>query len=473
MKRSNHNPARRHILRGIGGIAVGLPALDIFEGRVAKAQAATKPTYTALLLQQNGAVQGQGDADMFWPPTMGPITTEGLAAATDRTTTVLKDYAPKLNFVRGLNFKYSNNHDGGPFAASTGAPKGTGSGTSTMPAGESYDWFIARNTTPVDATKAAPAKEPLALYTGRKGTFRDDCLSFSTGGKLRTADNNPWNVYQRVVMGGTLPPTDPAIAMRLINRRKSINDAIRTDLRQLLARTDLSKLDRERIDLHLTSVRDLEIGMGTTIGPAPIDAAGIQAVNSAATTDANFIKVVQFQLDIAAWAFAADKVRTANLQIGGCNDHTRYTIDGVLQPPYHFISHRVQSDGGSGTAIADAVGLHHKIDIIHANYFKYFLDKLSSYTLPTGGTLLDAGVYLWTNSVSNGPPHSGTNIPHVLAGGANGFLKTGNHIKITGETVKVLNTMISACGVRKADGNLVDNFNAPSGAPGLVTEIIA
>jgi hypothetical protein len=60
----------------------------------------------------------------------------------------------------------------------------------------------------------------------------------------------------------------------------------------------------------------------------------------------------------------------------------------------------------------------------------------------------------------------------VLGGNAGGFLKTGIHLKTTGYTSKVLNTIISACGVRKADGSLIDNFNDPQGT-GLVTEIVA
>jgi len=130
------------------------------------------------------------------------------------------------------------------------------------------------------------------------------------------------------------------------------------------------------------------------------------------------------------------------------------------------------SDGGSGTSIPDAVELHHQIDRIHARYFKYFLDRLSAYTLPEGGTLLDSSVNLWVNSVSDGPPHSGNNVPHVIAGSAGGFLKTGLHLKLTGYTSKVLNTIITAAGVRKSTGDPIDNFNDPSGT-GLISEAIA
>src|SRR5687768_2135860 len=250
--------ARRRLLQGIGGVAVGLPALDIFEGR-AWAQATGKKIYVALMLQQNGAIQGRGnDPDMFWPRVVGPIDANAMATTdADRTTSELKDYASKLNFVRGLNFRYSRNHDGGPIAASCGSPI-TGSGTSQLPVSESVDFFI--------AGKVTPGKEPLTLYAGRKGTFRDDAFSFSTGGKLRVGDNNPWNVYQRLI---GLAGTDPAVLQKIAARRLSVNDLVRTELKELLARTDLSKADRDRLDLHFSSIRDMEIDMTQVIGPPP------------------------------------------------------------------------------------------------------------------------------------------------------------------------------------------------------------
>jgi hypothetical protein len=466
---SKNNFGRRRFLRGAGGVVLGLPALDAFSRSARADSGAARKIYSALVLQQNGAIQGNGsDPDRYWPRAMGPITAAAMMGPdADRTTSELAAHADKLNFVRGLNFKFSRNHSGGPVAASTGSPV-TGSDTKTMPLNESYDFFIAR--------KLTPGREPLTLYAGRKGTYRDDALSFSEGGKLRVGDNNPWNVYQRLSGLSGVMMTDPGLFQKIAARRMSVNDLVRSDLRDLLGRGDLSKNDRERLDLHLSSVRDMENNMTGTLGPMPVaaalDTAGMMAVNGTHTTDANMEKVVRMQLDLVAFAFATDRARTATLQVGGCNDHTKYTINGVQAPPFHFISHRVLSDGGSGQSIPNAVELHHQIDRIHARYFKHLLDRLAAYTLPEGGTLLDASVNLFTNSVSDGPPHSGNNIPHILAGSAGGFLKTGLHLRLTGPTHRVLNTIISAAGVRKDNGDLVDNFGDPA-TPGLIGELVA
>lgn len=456
---------RRRFLKGVGGVVIGLPAMDVFQAP-AWAQTAVpgKKIYSALLLQQNGSVIGtSGDPDRFFPRNIGPLTTEILAGA-DSTQAVaeLKDYANKVVVLRGIDFKYSNNHNGGPPAASCGSPTRQG-GVQTMPATESIDFFLARTLT--------PGKEPLNTYAGRKGTYRDDALSFSTGGQLRVADNNPQNVYTRLSGLTGVMATDPALFAKIRDRRLSINDVVRNDLRDLLGRTDLSTLDRQRLDLHLTSVRDMEMNMTTTIGPM-LDTAGMTAINGQHTTDANFEKVVNMQLDLIAFAFASDRARAATLQIGGCNDHTRYVINGVSTPPYHFISHRVQSDGGSGPAIANAVELHHQIDRIHARYVKHFMDRLAMYPMPEGGTLLDNTCNLWTNSCADGPPHSGRGVPHVLFGSGGGYLKTGLTVRSNGPSHRVLNTIISAAGVRKAGGAPYDTFGDP-GSPGVISDIIA
>jgi hypothetical protein len=452
---------RRFVLRGLGGVAVGLPLLDIFEPRGARAQAVAKPVYSALMLQQNGAIQGNGDdEDLFWPKDLGAFDKAILAAQTSQTISELADFADKIACVKGMDFRYSNNHDGGPIAASCACPV-EGEGTDQLPTAESVDVFIANS---------LMAPEPLTLYAGRKGTFRDDAFSFNKGGVLRIGDNNPWNVYKRLI---GLQGTDPETVDKIAQRRLSVNDLIRSDLKQLLSRTDLSKEDRERLDLHFTSVRELEMNTTMVSGPE-LDEAALKPfeTKNAATDNGNFETVVRLQLDLIAFAFASNRVRTASLQVGGCNDHTKYMINGVEAPPYHFISHRIMSDGDDGAAIDNAVELHHQIDRIHARFFKHLLERLSAYTMPGGGTLLDSSVNLWVNSVADGPPHSGKNIPHVFGGGANGFLKMGQSIEMQGYTNQALNTIASACGVRKADGGLVDDFGDPD-SQGLIQGMIA
>src|SRR4051794_1170438 len=90
---------RRRFLRGLGGVVIGLPALDVFQARLAFGQAApARKLYSALILQQNGCIQGRGgDPDLFWPKALGPIDPAMMAGAeAGQTTSELAAYASKL-----------------------------------------------------------------------------------------------------------------------------------------------------------------------------------------------------------------------------------------------------------------------------------------------------------------------------------------------------------------------------------------
>ena len=49
---------RRRLLRGLGGVVVGLPALDVFRRNANAAVPPTRKIYSAWFVQQNGLVQG-------------------------------------------------------------------------------------------------------------------------------------------------------------------------------------------------------------------------------------------------------------------------------------------------------------------------------------------------------------------------------------------------------------------------------
>jgi hypothetical protein len=183
---------------------------------------------------------------------------------------------------------------------------------------------------------------------------------------------------------------------------------------------------------------------------------------------------VKAQLSLIALAFSTDQTQIATLQIGGGNDHTRYMVDGVLAPPYHFISHHVLSDGDGGTAIPNAVALHQGITRIHARFFKHLVEQLKTYQTADGRPLLEDCAAVWMNSLADGPPHSSRNVPLVVAGTAGGFLKKGVYVDATGnKNNKFLNTMITASGARKPTGDPVDDFGDPGVAPGLITAMLA
>jgi hypothetical protein len=467
---------RRRFLRGVGGLALALPALEGWAPR--RARAAGPKVYTVFVCQQNGVEPGR-----FFPTALGPLTAATMAG------TALEDlsgHAGDLTVLSGINWAFGNSvgcaHSSGCNTALT-ASRAMGRANRSLPTRESADMTIGRGL----------GCEPLNLYAGQKGSFLADAFAYGPGGRVRPADNNPWNVYQRMTgldqltinepgMAGSMT-SPPAGALRGHKRQKSVNDLLRAEIDELRRRPAFSADDQRRLELHFQSIRDLETSLTQPRPPGP--SGGPAAPSNKELTDgllrlkdmpgANDLMedAVRAQLSLIALAFSTDQTQVATLQIGGGNDHTRYLVNGFLAPAYHFVSHHVLSDGDGGAAIPDAVDLHHGIDRIHARFFKHLIERLGEYRTVDGRPLLDDCAAVWMNSLSDGPPHGTTNVPHVIAGGAAGALRRGSHVNVGGiANNRFLNTMITAAGVRKADGAPTDDFGDPDVGKGLLDQLL-
>ncbi|MGK3962017.1 DUF1552 domain-containing protein [Sorangium sp. So ce118] len=455
---------RRRVLKGLFGVTVALPFLETFAPRRAAAGAGDVPPFAIFMRQANGVAQAAGDEpEMFWPSETGPLSKESLERDSDRAVSELKDHASKLIMVRGVNFAFQANgcgHSGGGNQCLTAArvsddPKGNES----LAMGESIDNRIATELN-------APGVEPLTLYAGKMAGYINEVLSYRGPKLLRAAERSPFNAYQKLF---GLADVDTEVQRSLTARRTSVNDLVRGEMQSLMSRKDLSKSDRERLKLHFDSIRDLEVALACELPAERV--AEMEAISPKVGSSDNIEAVARMQMDIIALAMACGVTRAATLQVGDGNDGTEYTINGVRQKSYHKISHRIDGDGTSGPPIEGAQELHHQIDRIHARMFKHLLDRLSSYELGSG-TLLDHGVAVWLNDNAD-KYHSFRKVPYILAGGASGYLKTGQFVDVKITNNKLLNTIGTAVGCTNGQGGPLDNFGDESLEGGLVDPIIA
>lgn len=474
---------RRAFLRGAGTVAVGLPFLESLPERSAWAQSQT-PVFGLFIITSCGVVQKAGsDPEKFWPTEVGPLTTTGMAAMTDRATGILADYADKLLIVRGVNFPYGNpncGHSNGLVQSLT-AQRPTGSNQNATSTGISIDQRIATDLNPAGV-------DPLTVYAGIKGGYIHEKLSFSAAGRVRAAESNPYNVYQDLVglttpsngsggSGGSGGMMGNPVAERLAARRQSVNDLVREELNSLRNRPRISAEDKRRLDQHFTAIRDIEngmMGMGLQCSADGLEVDAITAMNtgSAFRQDGRQEDVAKLQMDLVGLAFSCNATRVATLQVGDGTDATRYTINGQKVERFHYISHRIQSDGSSGAAIPQAVEWHTAIDRIRMETFKYLLDKWSNYGTGTG-PLLDNAFAMWSNHIAVGPSHSYQNIPYIIAGSAGGYLKQGAYVDAGGTTSnKMLNTLAAAMGVKNGSAPL-DNFGGSELEKGQIDEMLA
>jgi len=463
---------RRLFLTGAAGVTVGLPFLETFASRPVRAAGPDNPGFVVFMRQGNGCSQAlqysdPAEPEMFWPRNLGALTAAALAADSDRATSELSAYADDLLLVRGVRGALSIGgcgHARGALQALTAQPTGDAEATNnSLALGESLDNRIARELN-------ANGTGPLTLAAMRPYGFLDSVLSYRGANDRRGAQTNPKVAFDNI-MG--LVDLDESSANAITARRKSVNDLVRDQMQTLLGRSDLSSDDRTRLDLHFTAIRDLEIRLAEC---APLDAPTVAAINAidGEHQDGNrIVEVAELHIDVIALALSCGYTHAATLQIGNGNDATRYWWNGEQFPSYHWISHRIFADGSDGDPIPDAQSKHSAVDRIHARLFGRLIDRLSAYTTETG-TLLQKGVCVWMNDLSNGPPHSVNNLPYVLAGGADGFLRTGVYVDAGDVTHnKMLNTLATAVGLRKGNGDPVDDFGHESLEGGLIDEMMA
>ncbi|MEW5738199.1 MAG: DUF1552 domain-containing protein [Myxococcota bacterium] len=456
---------RRHFLRGVGGAVLALPLFESLVGSKAFAQT-TRHRFTIFVRSGNGVVQASSEsAERFWPDGAGALTVAGLRDTfADRATSELSAHATRLLMVKNVRLPFARSSCGHAEAIPqvlTAQNHTGGSGNDPKALGRSVDWYLAEKLNPQGVG-------PLTFMAGPQSTYIAEALSWSAAQTRTPAERSPLNAYMRLV---GLSSSPPEVQQLIASRRKSVNDLVRAQLRALVQRPELSAWDRQRLEQHLQAVRDMELRMTCDLEPAQVSA--VQAVTSPESNDVR-PEVVRRFMDLAAWAFNCRLNHVATLQIGEGNDQTQYTINGSKLPRFHWISHRIYADGSEGEPIPDALELHHQVDRLQMQLFKYLLDRLDSYQSPYGGTLLDDSLAVWMNDLGLGPPHSADNTPWILAGRAGGGVTSGRIIDHQKKGVNlVLNTVINAMGIRNPDGSQVQDFGDPSLTPGVITGVLA
>lgn len=412
---------RRAFLYGAGGIAIGLPFLEGLPERSAWA-ADAKPVFTFFIVAACGV-----EPKRFWPTGSGALST---MLASGKAVDALKDYAANLAIIKNMNFPLTGpngcGHAQGLCQSLTGKTP-TGDANKATATGPSVDFTIASK-----LSTAARKIEPMNLYAGNvKNTYIADRVSFDDQGRVRASVDNPYKLYQNLTglaNGGGGGDTPNPMAEELIKKRKSVNDSVQAELKSLLQNPKLSAVDRERLQQHFDSIRDVEntmTGIGTTMAcslegldVSVYDALKDWKYNATNVANGGIENIAQLHLQLAALAFACDYTRTGTLQWGDGTDPTIYEVPSNMtlgKWKFHHISHRIQDDAKGGTN-ATAEAAHAEIDALRmqtlANGLKHFKDR----------GLQDKAVVVWTNHIAEGF-HSMRNVPFILWGNAGGALK--------------------------------------------------
>ncbi len=462
---------RRAFLRGLGGTALGLPLLDVTSPRRAKAAAARTGDFALFVVGCNGVAQAYGaiEPDKFWPRTPGALTSQSLEAdlAANRATGELAPHAERLTMIKGIKLPFRSSGDSHNSADCQILTAQQNISEPTQTAfGESIDNRIAREKNP-------PGREPFVLRVIR-GPHTIGAVSYRGRDQKRFGDDSPITAYERMV--GFTSNTDPGLIARVKARRLSVNDLIRGEMKQLLARPELSMQDRRRLDDHFTAIREIEVTLSGTLAAdvqANLKDTGTQVDGTPKYYLNDFAELTMgVQMDLMAFSASSGYSHTAVLKIGDRSDNFNWPLPGHPRINFHKIAHRSESGlGDAATRIENAHEMHHLIDRIYMRLFKRFLDRLASFQTPTG-PLIDRGFAAYTNQNAVGW-HNFSPIPWLIAGKAGGHLTTGRYLELPepANLNLLLNTLLGAVGVTKPDGSPVDDFGAAELPRGRLTQI--
>jgi Protein of unknown function (DUF1552) len=418
--KSNARIARRHVLRGLGTIALGLPWLEAMVTSDAQAQSTSVAKRFIAVYQPGGTVldkwRPSGTETSF---TLSPIL-EPFAALQDR-----------IAVLDGIDMKSAvgEQHQAGILAFLSGTPQSAQH--NQYAGGPSIDQVIAAIASDGKPRKSLELAVRWATGKSHGNLHPINALNFADDARFSPIPPriDPVEIWQSLF--GSLDPTDSSATADTLLRKKSMLDFL--DKRYDTLSLRLGQGDRAKLEEHLTKIRELENSLSAIVNessscaaPAVVDTGDYNPTsgkNSSddgslkdTSSDAAIPKVGKYMMDMIVMALACDMTGVATLQWS--DTEAKHTFPWLqLSEHHHFYQH----DGGFKPNECQ------KICTWYSEQHAYLLSQLEAVAIGEK-TLLDETVVLFGSELQNPPSHAKDNMPFTLAGNGGG-LKTGRYLK--------------------------------------------
>jgi hypothetical protein len=237
-------------------------------------------------------------------------------------------------------------------------------------------------------------------------------------------ESDPRVVFQRLFGDGG------SVSARLVQIQKdrSILDSVMESVASL--RSSLGAADQAVMSDYVDSLREVEKRIQRA--ERTNDNSPLPPLEQPSGMPAEYDEHAKLMFDLLHLAYQGDVTRVSCLQLGRELSGRSYPWIGVPEA-HHSVSHH-QRDPHN-------IAQKTKIDAYHLSLFSRFLQKLKD--TPDGdGTLLDHSLFLYGAGMGDSDKHTPLELPCLLAGGANGQLKGGRHVRYPDNT-PLMNLMLT------------------------------
>jgi len=337
---------------------------------------------------------------------------EGKDMQLGKVLTPLNDFRENMVFVRGLYNKEAlkgNIHSSQTGNLLSGAPLASGG---RIQSGTSVDQYVAQR---IGHQTKIPSLV-LGCEKSNAGVHKNYSLLYSSHISWSSPNTpTPLEVY-------------PALAFdRLFNNEaqvgdRSVLDAVLGDAKDL--RNNVSRLDQQKLDEYLTSVREVE---------RRIESAGLRGElqgwrPTLAKPDMtrpkdgypqDIVEHMRLMSDILVLAFQTDTTRVCTLKLNNDHGTLRFPHLGVDYMAHHLLSHNETDDWL-------------KVNQFFLEQMAYIARRMDA--IQEGeNTLLDNSMLMLCSSMMTGH-HDANQLPVIMLGGGGGRIKGGQNLHYLGKS---------------------------------------
>ena len=388
---------RRTLLRGVGA-GVALPLLDIMRGSASASESAA-PVRMVAVFQPNGVypkawdVQGRGrDFEL---------------------SEITQPFAPvkeKLNVISHLDNVGTKGH-----VQMTGSFL-TGVAIQNRRNGVSLDQMIAQRIGQDTALKSLElgTEPPRQGNAGAPISFANT-VSWSSPTTRLNPEINPRVAFDRMFRQQVSPE-----ARRRTADHQSVVDLVMEDANSL--RRKASVADQQKLDEYLESVRSVERQLDRALNPPPRSwtpptAPELQRPQAGIPRERDVH--LRLMMDLLVMALWTDTTRVATLMTAHGFSRQNFSFLEGVKSDHHGMSHHKNQ--------ASAVAEYTTVSRWYAEQVSYLLQRMDA--VDEGrGSMLDNSVVMYGSGMKDGNGHVRENLPIVVAGGAGGKMRTGQHL---------------------------------------------